>query len=137
MQCYSPSDSEPSSSAPSLGRPVQPRTAAQSTALMTQSTGTSIITENIFENRFMHVSELRRMGAEIDVDGHTAIVRGPSRLSGAPLMATDLRASASLILAALVAEGTSVVNRVYHIDRGYERIEEKLDALGADIERFS
>ena len=109
---------------------------AQYMALMTQATGASIITENIFENRFMHAGELRRMGADIALDGHAAIVRGPSRLSGAPLMATDLRASASLILAALVADGPSVVNRVYHIDRGYERIEEKLGALGADIERF-
>ena len=108
---------------------------AQFMALMTQATGTSIIVENIFENRFMHAGELRRMGADITLDGHTAIVRGPRRLSASPLMATDLRASASLILAALVAEGTSVIDRVYHIDRGYERIEEKLRGLGAEIER--
>ena len=109
---------------------------AQYMALMTQARGTAVITENIFENRFMHAGELRRMGADITLDGAAAIVRGPTRLSGAPLMATDLRASASLILAGLVAEGTSVVDRVYHIDRGYERIEEKLRALGADIERI-
>ncbi|MFQ5700482.1 MAG: UDP-N-acetylglucosamine 1-carboxyvinyltransferase [Acidobacteriota bacterium] len=109
---------------------------AQYMALMTQAHGASIITENIFENRFMHTGELRRMGADITLDGHAAIVRGPTRLSGAPLMATDLRASASLILAALVAQDVSTVNRVYHIDRGYERIEEKLRAIGADIERL-
>ncbi|HET6374076.1 MAG TPA: UDP-N-acetylglucosamine 1-carboxyvinyltransferase [Candidatus Polarisedimenticolia bacterium] len=109
---------------------------AQYMALMTQATGATVITENIFENRFMHAGELRRMGADITLDGHSAIVRGPTRLSGAQLMATDLRASASLVLAALVAEGTSHVNRVYHIDRGYERIEEKLRALGAEVERL-
>ncbi len=109
---------------------------AQYMALMTQATGASIITENIFENRFMHAGELRRMGADITLDGHAAIVRGPTPLSGAPLMATDLRASASLILAALVADDVSVVNRVYHLDRGYERIEEKMRGLGADIERI-
>jgi len=110
---------------------------AQYMALMTQAAGASIITENIFENRFMHAGELRRMGADITLDGHAAIVRGATPLSGAPLMATDLRASASLILAALVAEGVSVVNRVYHLDRGYEKIEEKLRGLGADIERIT
>ena len=109
---------------------------AQYMALMTQASGTSVITENIFENRFMHAGELRRMGADITLEGHTAVVRGPCTLSGAPLMATDLRASASLILAALVADGPSVIDRVYHIDRGYERIEEKLRSLGADIERI-
>jgi UDP-N-acetylglucosamine 1-carboxyvinyltransferase len=108
---------------------------AQYMALMTQAAGTSVITENIFENRFMHAGELRRMGARVSLDGRVAIVRGPARLSGAPLMATDLRASASLILAALAAEGSSTIHRVYHIDRGYERIEEKLRGLGADIER--
>ena len=108
---------------------------AQYMALMTQANGQAVIAENIFENRFMHAGELRRMGADITLEGHTAIVRGPTPLSGAPLMATDLRASASLILAALAADGTSIVNRVYHIDRGYERIEEKLQALGAEIER--
>lgn len=110
---------------------------AQYMALMTQATGVAIISENIFENRFMHVSELRRMGADIDLEGHSAIVRGPVNLAGAPLMSTDLRASASLILAALAASGESVVNRVYHVDRGYERIEERLSGLGADIERIS
>ncbi len=109
---------------------------AQYMALMTRATGASLIAENIFENRFMHVGELRRMGADITLDGHTAIVRGPTPLSGAPVMATDLRASASLILAGLVAEGTTVVDRVYHIDRGYERFEDKLRSLGAEIERI-
>ena len=110
---------------------------AQYMALVTQARGASVITENIFENRFMHVGELKRMGADITLDGRAAIVRGPSPLSGAPLIATDLRASASLVLAALVAEGKSTINRVYHIDRGYERIEEKLRALGAEVERLS
>jgi UDP-N-acetylglucosamine 1-carboxyvinyltransferase len=109
---------------------------AQYMALMTQATGAAVITESIFENRFMHAGELRRMGADITLEGRTAIVRGPTRLSGAPLMATDLRASASLLLAALAAEGESTIARVYHIDRGYERIEEKLRALGADVERI-
>lgn len=109
---------------------------AQYVAAMTQADGESVITEAIFENRMMHVGELRRMGAEIAHDGNRAVVRGPVRLSGAQVMATDLRASACLVLAALVAEGVSVVDRVYHIDRGYERIEEKLRALGADIERI-
>src|SRR5262245_56774754 len=108
---------------------------AQFMALMTQANGASIIAENIFENRFMHAGELRRMGADITLDGHTAIIRGPTRLSASQLMATDLRASASLILAALVADGTSLIDRVYHIDRGYEKIEEKLRAVGAEIER--
>jgi UDP-N-acetylglucosamine 1-carboxyvinyltransferase len=122
------------STAPYPGFPTDLQ--AQHMALMTQARGTSVLTENIFENRFMHAGELRRMGADITLDGHTAIVRGPTKLSGAPLMATDLRASASLILAALAADGVSVIHRVYHIDRGYERIEEKLQALGADIERI-
>ena len=94
------------------------------------------IDENIFENRFMHVGELHRMGARIDVHGHTAIVNGPTTLSGANVMATDLRASACLIIAGLVSEGTTIIQRVYHIDRGYERIEEKLRSLGASIERL-
>ncbi|MEK7861739.1 MAG: UDP-N-acetylglucosamine 1-carboxyvinyltransferase, partial [Chloroflexota bacterium] len=110
---------------------------AQYMALMTQARGEAIITETIFENRFMHAGELRRMGADITLDGHAAIVRGVTPLSGAPLMATDLRASASLIVAALAASGPSVIHRVYHIDRGYERIEEKLRALGAQIERVT
>jgi UDP-N-acetylglucosamine 1-carboxyvinyltransferase len=110
---------------------------AQYMALMTQATGSSAITEAIFENRFMHVGELRRMGADISHDGRRAVVRGRTRLTGAQVMATDLRASACLVLAALIAEGTTDLNRVYHIDRGYERIEEKLLALGADIERVN
>jgi UDP-N-acetylglucosamine 1-carboxyvinyltransferase len=108
---------------------------AQFMALMAVSEGTSLITENIFENRFMHVAEMRRMGADIKVEGSTATVTGVKRLKGAPVMATDLRASASLIIAGLAAEGTTIVDRVYHIDRGYERIEEKLKLLGAKIER--
>jgi UDP-N-acetylglucosamine 1-carboxyvinyltransferase len=109
---------------------------AQYMALMTQVEGTSIITESIFENRFMHVGELRRMGARIDIDGHSAIVLGGTPLTGAQVMATDLRASACLILAGLVADGETVIDRAYHIDRGYERIEEKLRRVGADIERM-
>jgi UDP-N-acetylglucosamine 1-carboxyvinyltransferase len=110
---------------------------AQFMSLATQVEGTSVIHEAIFENRFMHVAELRRMGAEIHAEGRTAVVRGPARLSGAQVMATDLRASACLLLAALVADGTTVIDRVYHIDRGYEQIETKLGALGASIERVS
>jgi len=94
-----------------------------------------VITETVFENRFMHVQELLRLGADIRLKGNTAIVRGVPRLTGAPIMATDLRASASLVLAGLVAEGLTTVDRVYHIDRGYEVIEEKLSALGARIKR--
>jgi UDP-N-acetylglucosamine 1-carboxyvinyltransferase len=109
---------------------------AQYMALMTQAEGTSVITESIFENRFMHVGELRRMGAKIDIDGHSAIVRGGTPLTGAQVMATDLRASACLILAGLVAAGETVIDRAYHIDRGYERIEEKLRRVGADVERI-
>jgi len=108
---------------------------AQIMSLLCIAKGTSIITETVFENRFMHVSELRRMGADIRIRGQSATVRGVGGLSGAPLMATDLRASASLLLAALAAEGESVISRVYHIDRGYERIEEKLSKLGANIRR--
>jgi UDP-N-acetylglucosamine 1-carboxyvinyltransferase len=110
---------------------------AQFMALMTQARGTSVITENIFENRFMHASELVRMGAAIKVDGARAIVKGPTRLGGANVIASDLRASASLVLAALVAEGDTVIDRVYHVDRGYERIEEKLNHVGASIERLT
>ena len=109
---------------------------AQYMALMTQASGTSAITETIFENRYMHVAELQRMGANIRVDGRTAIVTGHTPLSGAQLMATDLRASACLLLAALAARGETVVDRVYHLDRGYYRIDEKLRGLGADIERI-
>jgi UDP-N-acetylglucosamine 1-carboxyvinyltransferase len=110
---------------------------AQFMALATQADGTSIITETIFENRFMHASEMTRMGANIAIDGRKAIVRGPTALQGSSVIASDLRASASLVLAALVAQGESYIDRVYHIDRGYERIEEKLSRLGARIERVS
>ena len=109
---------------------------AQYMALMTQAAGSSTITESIFENRFMHVGELRRMGAQIEINGRTAVVHGPTPLAGAQLMATDLRASACLIVAGLVAQGETVVDRAYHLDRGYERIEEKLQRIGADIERI-
>jgi len=108
---------------------------AQFMALMTQARGTSVITETIFENRFMHASEIMRMGADITLDGRRAIVRGPTPLQGTGIIASDLRASASLVLAGLVASGETIVDRVYHLDRGYERIEEKLNALGARIER--
>ncbi len=108
---------------------------AQFTALNAVAEGTSVITETVFENRFMHVQELERMGAEIRLEGNTAIVNGVERITGAPVMATDLRASASLVLAGLVAEGDTEVLRIYHIDRGYERIEEKLALLGARIRR--
>jgi len=110
---------------------------AQFVALMTQAEGTSIVTETIFENRFMHVPALDRMGAQIRVEGNRAIVRGKSPLSGAAVLCSDLRASASLVLAGLVARGETVVDRVYHLDRGYERIEEKLRAIGANIKRIS
>lgn len=108
---------------------------AQFMTVMTVAEGASMITETIFENRFMHVAELCRMGADVNVHGSSAIVRGVGKLSGAPVMATDLRASASLVLAGLAADGETVVNRVYHLDRGYERMEEKLANCGADIER--
>ncbi len=109
---------------------------AQFMALMSVSDGTSLITENIFENRFMHVAEMRRMGADIKVKGATATVKGVKSLKGAPVMATDLRASASLVLAALAAENTTVVDRVYHLDRGYEKLDDKLNKLGARIRRM-
>jgi UDP-N-acetylglucosamine 1-carboxyvinyltransferase len=108
---------------------------AQIMAMMCLADGQSIIIEKIFENRFMHVSELKRMGADISIEGNTAVVRGRSKLQGAPVMATDLRASASLVLAGLAAEGVTEVSRVYHLDRGYERLEEKLSGVGAKIER--
>jgi UDP-N-acetylglucosamine 1-carboxyvinyltransferase len=108
---------------------------AQIMALMCLANGLSVITETVFENRFMHVSELRRMGADIRVEGGKAIVRGLSNLTGAPVMATDLRASASLVLAGLAAEGTTEVSRIYHLDRGYEKLDEKLAKLGAKIKR--
>ena len=109
---------------------------AQMMALMSVAEGASMITETIFENRFMHVPELVRMGANVNVHQSSAMVRGVKKLTGAPVMATDLRASVSLVIAGLAAEGETVINRVYHIDRGYERIEEKLKACGADIERI-
>jgi UDP-N-acetylglucosamine 1-carboxyvinyltransferase len=109
---------------------------AQMMAAMTTADGAAMITETIFENRFMHVPELCRMGANINVHGASAMVRGVPRLTGAPVMATDLRASVSLVLAGLAAEGETIVNRIYHLDRGYERLEEKLAACGADIERL-
>ena len=108
---------------------------AQYMALMTQADGISVISENIFENRYMHASELLRMGAHIRIDGSRAIVAGKTRLTGANVIASDLRASASLVLAALVAEGSTVVYRIYHLDRGYEKIDEKLQSVGAQIER--
>jgi UDP-N-acetylglucosamine 1-carboxyvinyltransferase len=108
---------------------------AQYMALATQATGTSIITENIFENRFMHAQELLRMGANIKIEGHRAIVHGGTPLSAAAVLASDLRASASLVLAALVADGETIIDRVYHLDRGYENIEEKLKLVGAEIRR--
>jgi UDP-N-acetylglucosamine 1-carboxyvinyltransferase len=110
---------------------------AQLMALMSTAEGASMITESIFENRFMHVPELSRMGAKVNVHGASAIVRGIARLSGAPVMATDLRASSSLVLAGLAAEGETIISRVYHLDRGYERLEAKLAACGAQIERFA
>jgi UDP-N-acetylglucosamine 1-carboxyvinyltransferase len=110
---------------------------AQLMTLNTIADGTAMISETIFENRFMHVQELQRMGARISIDGHTAVVRGVEQLSGATVMATDLRASASLVIAGLVAEGETVVERIYHLDRGYEHIETKLGGVGALIERIS
>jgi UDP-N-acetylglucosamine 1-carboxyvinyltransferase len=110
---------------------------AQMMALATRAEGTSVITETIFENRMMHVQEFQRLGADIEVEGNTAIVRGVPKLTGANVMATDLRASAGLVIAGLMAEGTTAVDRIYHLDRGYERIEEKLSALGARIERVA
>jgi UDP-N-acetylglucosamine 1-carboxyvinyltransferase len=109
---------------------------AQYMALATQAEGTSVITENIFENRFMHAQELVRMGANIKIEGRSAVVRGKSQLSGAAVLASDLRASASLVLAALVADGETIIDRVYHLDRGYENIEEKLRGVGAQIRRI-
>src|SRR5262245_3177447 len=109
---------------------------AQFAALDAVADGVGTIVETIFENRFMHMLELRRLGADVKIEGHTAVIRGAPRLSGAPVMATDLRASASLVLAGLVAEGTTDVQRIYHIDRGYEHIEEKMRGLGADIRRM-
>jgi UDP-N-acetylglucosamine 1-carboxyvinyltransferase len=123
------------STAPFPGFPTDLQ--AQFMALMTRARGVSRITETIFENRFMHVQELARLGARIKLDGDTAIVEGVDKLLGAPVMATDLRASVSLVIAALAADGETTVNRVYHLDRGFERLEQKLSACGADIERIS
>jgi UDP-N-acetylglucosamine 1-carboxyvinyltransferase len=110
---------------------------AQLMAAMLRAKGSAIITENIFENRFMHVPELCRLGADIKIKGRVAVVTGVQRLFGAPLMATDLRASASLIIGGLSAEGETTVNRIYHLDRGYERMESKLSKLGAQIQRLN
>jgi UDP-N-acetylglucosamine 1-carboxyvinyltransferase len=110
---------------------------AQFVSLNSIAQGNSTVTETVFENRFMHVQEIARMGGNITLKGNTAVIEGIDRLQGAPVMATDLRASASLVLAGLVAKGATVIDRIYHIDRGYERIEEKLKMLGADIERIS
>jgi len=120
--------------APHPGYPTDMQ--AQYMALMTQAEGTALISETIFEHRFMHAGELVRMGADIRIDGHSAVIVGPARLNGAQVMATDLRASASLVVAALVADGVTVIDRVYHLDRGYEAMERKLQALGASIERI-
>jgi UDP-N-acetylglucosamine 1-carboxyvinyltransferase len=109
---------------------------AQFMALATVASGTALITETIFENRFMHALEMQRLGADIRLEGNTAIVRGVERLQGARVMATDLRASAGLVIAALVAQGETVVDRIYHLDRGYEALETKLAALGARVERI-
>jgi UDP-N-acetylglucosamine 1-carboxyvinyltransferase len=105
--------------------------------LNTIAEGTAVMTETIFENRFMHAPELARMGADISTEGNTAIVRGVQKLSGATVMATDLRASASLVIAGLIAEGETIVDRIYHLDRGYEHIEAKLGGIGASIERIA
>jgi UDP-N-acetylglucosamine 1-carboxyvinyltransferase len=123
------------STAPYPGFPTDMQ--AQFCALNSIAEGVATITENVFENRFMHVSELQRMGADIRLEGNTAVIRGVAGLHAAPVMATDLRASASLVLAGLVADGETVVDRIYHIDRGYEGIEKKLQQLGAVIHRRS
>jgi UDP-N-acetylglucosamine 1-carboxyvinyltransferase len=110
---------------------------AQYMALMTQAAGRARVTETIFENRFMHASEMQRMGARVQIEGHTAIVEGPTPLMGARVQASDLRASACLVLAGLAAQGETIIDRVYHIDRGYEKIESKLRSVGAEIERIT
>jgi UDP-N-acetylglucosamine 1-carboxyvinyltransferase len=110
---------------------------AQFIALNSVAEGTAVVTETIFENRFMHVQELRRLGAMIDIEGNSAIVTGVDRLTGATVMATDLRASASLVVAGLVAEGETIIDRIYHLDRGYEHIESRLGELGARISRVA
>ena len=106
-------------------------------AVATRADGATVVTETIFENRMMHVQELVRLGADISVEGNTAVVRGVPKLTGANVMATDLRASACLVIAGLMAEGPTTIDRIYHLDRGYERIEEKLSTLGAQIRRVS
>jgi UDP-N-acetylglucosamine 1-carboxyvinyltransferase len=121
------------STAPYPGFPTDMQ--AQFMAMLSVADGASVLTETIFENRYMHVPELARMGADVTVRGRSAVVRGVAGLHGAQVMATDLRASMSLVIAGLAAEGETMVNRVYHLDRGYERLEEKLSAVGADIER--
>jgi UDP-N-acetylglucosamine 1-carboxyvinyltransferase len=108
---------------------------AQFTAMNAVASGTSTVTETVFENRLIQTHEMNRMGAKITIEGNTAIIQGQERLAGAPVMASDLRASASLVIAGLVAQGETMIDRIYHIDRGYECIEEKLQALGADIRR--
>ena len=123
------------STAPFPGFPTDLQ--AQLMALTTCADGVSRITETIFENRFMHVQELVRLGARIQLDGETATIEGTERLTGAPVMATDLRASVSLVIAGLAAEGETIVNRVYHLDRGFERLEQKLARCGAEIERLT
>ncbi len=110
---------------------------AQLMALMTTADGTSVIRETIFENRFMHVQELARLGADIQLHGDTATIKGVKGLTGAPVMATDLRASVSLVIAGLMAEGETMINRVYHLDRGFEQLEQKLSRCGAQIERLT
>lgn len=110
---------------------------AQFMAMMTVANGTSVIKETVFENRFMHVAELKRMGADISTEGKTATIKGVEKIKGAPVMATDLRASASLVVAALCAEGETIIHRIYHLDRGYEKMDEKLRKIGAEIERVS
>jgi UDP-N-acetylglucosamine 1-carboxyvinyltransferase len=109
---------------------------AQFMALDCVASGSSRVTETIFENRFMHVQEMNRLGAKIEIDGHTAIINGVDKLVGAPVMATDLRASASLVIAGMVAEGETLIDRIYHLDRGYDRMEVKLSAVGAQIQRL-
>jgi UDP-N-acetylglucosamine 1-carboxyvinyltransferase len=110
---------------------------AQLMAMNTVASGTSVVTETIFENRFMHVQELVRLGADIEVEGNAAVIRGVNGLSGAAVMATDLRASAGLVIAGLVAQGETIIDRIYHLDRGYEKMEAKLKALGADVNRIA
>jgi UDP-N-acetylglucosamine 1-carboxyvinyltransferase len=110
---------------------------AQFMALNSIARGTAVVTETIFENRFMHAQELRRLGADIEVEGNTAVIKGVAHLEGATVMATDLRASASLVVAGLVARGATTVDRIYHLDRGYEGIEDKLSRLGARIRRVN